>query len=974
MATQRVIIQIQQRGGAQTERAIRRVGGAARAAQQAVNGFRNVLVALAAVSAAKGLVDFIDTVTRTDNKLRLLTDTQTQLNAAFNDVLSAANRTRSDLESTVELYSRLQRSTVELGLSQREIIDLTVGVNQAFQIFGATATEASAAVIQFSQGLSAGALRGDELRSVLEQGPRLAKAIADGLTEIEAFGPGTRTVIGDLRDLGKEGALTADLITRALATQLDELEAEFNETTPTLNQAFKRLQNTFLEALRSTNEATGFIDGLVAAVLSLESVVRGAGEAFQGLVTGVQGLQEVSGPAVVTIAQFLEGLVGASGAATGFDSSLGGIIETAGAAGIALFALAGPLGLLAGAILGTVSAIGVLRDSQTELTAQSRVVAEQIQLEFDNVTSLTKALDENSIITVQQARLKLAEAQARRENILSIRDEAQSRRDALRAELEDILARAQALQDKRSNVPILGALANLDENAALIGLEGQAKNAFEVFRQLDQQVRGFDQALADNASNIERVNALLADGSTLVDVSTEAQKAATEAQKAANDALKEATELAERQANNLATLNAEIDLIRISAGTGADALEDIASKLDQVTKAETLNRISAEGALQVRERLAGLVLPAQNQAFDDLIANLEEERRLLGLSAEEQALFNAAKAAGLELNNLSGSQLDDLRQEIELTKQLTEAQKTQEETLRRQAALGEQLTGNTALYNQQLTDLQALLSAGVISQSQFANEVQRTNEQLAVARLEAGAGNFADALTASLVTARGEFTNVANELSSTFGSALSSVKTGFADAFASAIVDGEDLNESLKAVAREGLKQLISGIIQLGIQYLLNQAISQTIAQAAVASNAQIAAQLALAYAPAAAAASLASFGANAGPAIAGIAATNAVSLGFASVPAFRDGTDFFNGPGDGLSDSGLARLSRGEGVVTARANAENPGAVAAMNRGERVGGQTTVNFVFPNGNPDTFRKNRRQLEREARLSINKAR
>jgi tape measure domain-containing protein len=1001
MATQRVVINLTATGGAQTERAIRRVGGAAAAAREAVNGFRNVLVALAAVSATKGLVDFLDTITRIDNKLVLLERTQSRVNLTFNRLFEAASLTRSTLESTVELYARLSRSTAELGLSQQELLDLTVGVNQAFQIFGATSQEASAAVIQFSQGLAAGALRGDELRSVLEQAPRLAKAIADGLTEIEAFGPGTRVVIGDLRDLGAEGALTADLVTRALKTQLEAINEEYGQVAFTIGQSFVQLQNTFLAAFREANQGRDFVGALSEALLDLEPVVAAVARGLIELASGAEAIASSFAPLAQGIGGVLSALSDFASSSEDAAAATGSLTEKVTAFGLAGAALGGPIGALVGSLVGLSVALGQARSAQTELTAEAVKFSERLQANFDGIQITKDLLDENRVSTIQQAQALLIEEAARRENIQSVLDEAKAKRDALREELQGILARGQALisqreQDARNagrtaaaglgllgRVPgvrtglstIAEPIVGLDENAALIKLESEAKNAAAALRILDQQVSETDTQLAQSSENTARLNALLADRGNLEDVSTEAIRRRTEAEKSQNEATREAERLAERQSDTLRRLSAEIGLIDISAGKGSDALNTLRSKLEEVAKAEALSQITTEGAAQSRERLNTLIEQASGQAFEDLLSNMQAERELLSLTTQERDLLNAVKSAGLDIASISDQDLSALRQELDLTKQLTDAQNAREESLRRQQSLFTSINGDQAVYLQQLQDLQPLLAANVITQQQFAAATQAANEGLAQARLEAGEGNFADALTNSLVIARGEFTNLTSELSTTFGEALSSIKTGFADTFAAAIVDGEDLNEGLKKVAREGLKQIISSLVQVGIQFVLNQVLAASLGQAAVGANATIAGQLAALYAVPAALASLASAGANALPANAALLATTGVAQGIAAtVPAFAEGTSFVDGPGNGVSDSVFARLSRGEGVVTAAANAANPGAVAAMNRGERVGGQTTVNFVFPNGNPDTFRRSRRQVEREARLALDRSR
>lgn len=1021
MATQRVVIQIQQRGGAQTERAIRRVGVAARATQQAVNGFRNVLVGLAAVSAAKGLVDFVDTVTRVDNRLRLLTDSQSQANRSFAALLDTANRTRTDLESTVELYARLSRSTEQLGFTQQELLDLTAGVSQAFQVFGATSQEASAAVIQFSQGLAAGALRGDELRSVLEQGPRLAAALVDGLNEIEAFGPATNVALGDLRELGKQGELTADLVTRALQTQLGVLQEEFDQTVPTISQAFVRLQNTFLATVREVDSATGFIDILINAILSLEGFIVQAGRAAVNFGTGLTVLGEAASAIADSflagaeqIGAFLDALSG--GELSALVATIGGLIAafttldekgaqtnalfqeltfTIGGLGLALFALAGPIGAVVGLAAGAAIAFGNLRNSATAATEAAREISQQLQVQFDDVDSLTGALQNNTIVTVQQARSSLAEATARRENILALRDEATARRNALREEIEGILIRARALQEDQSDIPLIGALLNLDENIQLIQLEGQLKNAFEAYQALDAQVQSFDDTLAQSQVNIQGVNDLLERDNVLLDQSTDARKAREAAVEAENDAVKEAERLAERQEATFKRLAVSVGLVAIESGRGSDALEELRRILDRVSEAEALGNITTERAIELRRELNTLITQAQAQTAQDVLDNLRAENELLSQTAEQQALVNQLRQEGLQVSDLTNAQLEEF---LGLLREREFQEVAQE--------LQQELSGGLEEVAMRLEAANALLEQGAITGRQYAQVAREAAIAQREFSLAATGGSFADGFIVELDRIAGRLNSFQAETGSILASTFDQLGRGFADTIGAAIFDVDNLGESLKALAREAISGLVSSLIQLGIQFaiqrVLAEALGVSVAQtdksfnslasnvalaaaeqaalfaisagftaATVALQRQAGASIASAFAPAAALVSAATAGANAIPAGIGLTALSSQAAAIASTAAFRDGTDFVEGPGTGTSDSVLARLSRGEGVVTARANAANPGMVAAMNRGERVGRNVTVNFnLGPGSDVESFRKSRTQIIRETQQAM----
>jgi tape measure domain-containing protein len=97
-----------------------------------------------------------------------------------------------------QTYSSISRATQDLGVSSEQTLRLTETLAKAITISGVSAQSANAAMIQLSQGLSSGTLRGEELNSIMEQTPRVARALAQGL------GVG----IGALREMGKEGKLT----------------------------------------------------------------------------------------------------------------------------------------------------------------------------------------------------------------------------------------------------------------------------------------------------------------------------------------------------------------------------------------------------------------------------------------------------------------------------------------------------------------------------------------------------------------------------------------------------------------------------------------------------------------------------------------------------------------------------------------------------------------------------------------------
>lgn len=205
------------------------------------------------------LIKLGDTFTNLQNRLRTVTDSEQELIAVTNELFEVSNRTRQSFEATTTVFARTVAATTELGLSTQETLSFVESLNQAVALSGATATEAENALIQLSQGLASGTLRGDELNSVLEQLP----VVADVITKSLGI---TR---GELRELGSDGKITADIIIDAFKESQEQLAEGFAEAVPTVGQALTVLQNNFLQVFGEIDQARGITSGLANAILNL---------------------------------------------------------------------------------------------------------------------------------------------------------------------------------------------------------------------------------------------------------------------------------------------------------------------------------------------------------------------------------------------------------------------------------------------------------------------------------------------------------------------------------------------------------------------------------------------------------------------------------------------------------------------------------------------------------------------------------
>lgn len=232
---------------------------------------KGAFIGIGAGIVAQQFVKMADTATRLENRLRLVTNSSRELKSVQEGLLGISQRTRTGLEGTTELYSRLARVSGDLGLSQTDLLGVTETINQAILISGSSAESANAALVQLGQGMASGTLRGEELNSVMEQTPRLARALADGM------GIG----IGALRELGQEGKITSQAIIKAIQSQQSVIREEVAKTQITVDQSFVQLGNSAVTFAGVLDDATGFTSNLSSAISTLADLLDKASKAMQ---------------------------------------------------------------------------------------------------------------------------------------------------------------------------------------------------------------------------------------------------------------------------------------------------------------------------------------------------------------------------------------------------------------------------------------------------------------------------------------------------------------------------------------------------------------------------------------------------------------------------------------------------------------------------------------------------------------------
>lgn len=258
MATERVVIQFRADGTRVVTANIKGIGKAAKGASKDTDTLKNALKALIALETARRIIGLADAFTLLQNRVRVLTDDQAGLVRTTQSLFEVANRTRGSIESTALLFQRLTLATKGLVSGEEDVLEIVETLNKALKISGATTQEAAAGSIQLAQGFAFGALRGDELRSVMEQLPVISRILEKELGV-------TR---GELRALGKEGKITSEIMVSAFQNAREEIEAQFGKVIPTIADQFVILRNNIILMIGDLEKATG-IFGLLGSSIAV---------------------------------------------------------------------------------------------------------------------------------------------------------------------------------------------------------------------------------------------------------------------------------------------------------------------------------------------------------------------------------------------------------------------------------------------------------------------------------------------------------------------------------------------------------------------------------------------------------------------------------------------------------------------------------------------------------------------------------
>lgn len=243
------------------------------------SGVRGGAAGFASAFAVDRIKDYADAWTVAGNKIAAASSVAGRAGRSLSDINKIATDTRSGITETADLYAKLLRATKDVAKSETEVATATEVINKAFKAGGASASEQAAGVLQLSQALSSGILQGDELRSIRENAPLIAQAIANEF----------KTTIGGLKQLGADGKLTVDRVFKAILDAKPQIDRAYGTTTATIAEGFTLVNNAVTEAIGKINAVTGAGTEVGKSLSDVASIVNALGEAFETIAASPAG-------------------------------------------------------------------------------------------------------------------------------------------------------------------------------------------------------------------------------------------------------------------------------------------------------------------------------------------------------------------------------------------------------------------------------------------------------------------------------------------------------------------------------------------------------------------------------------------------------------------------------------------------------------------------------------------------------------
>jgi tape measure domain-containing protein len=265
-------------GNQQLRNSLRGSGAEARNAGQSFNrlardtldlngAFRGLMAGLSAFAlfeTAKSLVATADSMKLLEGRIQVATSGAKDFAASYQELVNISLRTHTAFDANATLFARVNKAMETLGGTSQDTLALTETMAQAIRISGASAGETASVVRQLSQALASGVLRGDEFNSIMENGSRLAYALAAGLN----------VNVGELRKMAEGGELSAGRVIQAIMSQAQTIDAEYKKIPVTVGAALQDVRTQFDQYIHTVDSGSSATSDLAGAFEALALNMR----------------------------------------------------------------------------------------------------------------------------------------------------------------------------------------------------------------------------------------------------------------------------------------------------------------------------------------------------------------------------------------------------------------------------------------------------------------------------------------------------------------------------------------------------------------------------------------------------------------------------------------------------------------------------------------------------------------------------
>lgn len=898
------------------EGGFKRADKAASSLTSSFGSLSRVATSLMAILSVQQVSQYADAWTTLNNKLANALRPSEQLVDVTERVFNITQQTRGSLDATASLYARLERATREYGTSADDLAKLTTIINQGFVVSGATAQEAENAIIQLSQGLASGALRGEEFNSVNEQGNRLIVALADSM------GVG----IGQMRQMAAAGKLTTDVVVNGLLSQGVTIGNEFANTTTTISQALQVAGNNitkffgenstvktgtaiFNDAVISVSENIGALSAVLtataavmgsryvgaltlatqaklsgvaatikqqtaeynaakAAIASAEAEIRNsqaiiASEQAKARQLATQAaINKQYGLAVSYQSEYAaiqKNIVAADSAATAAKERLAAATQQASLAN-RTYAASATLAKNALALIGGPAGAAMLAAAAVYYFYQKAQQAKQESIDFaDSLDGLTAKMKEMSSVQIAAAIAKTEQS------ILDQQDAIAS----LRAEYEQLEQKKTFIEQAaqiRGAAAVADDLADVNRNLAV-----QADKVEQAENKLSRTTSSLGLLRAQaNGQFREGIDLLRRDGEeagTVAGLMNNLGDAINFAAKA-KDKFNSSSLMVMRSEDGdklLSNLEKQNSLLSITDKKERAVAEARQAALDAGVDAHSNQMRQIEEAaakrydLQQADSAVTKSTKEGNKAVDSAAQSLTRQQAALDRlntgyadGSLELAKYDAVVALG---NKASAEQIAKAEQQAESIWKIQQATKAAAEEERKRTQAGQNFTG-----------LQGQVSPVAAVDNTYAQQMAQLDEYVQlypqkIAEAEAVRAGIEDQYHQKRMAAMWEEWQQQSEINSMLGAAIDSLQGGATNAITGLINGTQSLQESFANIGSTILNSVVSAIVDMGVQYVKSLIIGKAMSSAATAAQIAEAGALATAWAPAAMAASIATQG-----------------------------------------------------------------------------------------------------------------